>query len=76
MEGKEFENYVAERLRQVGWTVEATSATGDFGVDLIAEKDGRRVAVQCKRLSHAVGVGPSNKSSLAVRTIIASEQPS
>lgn len=57
MEGKEFENYVAERLRQVGWTVEATSATGDFGVDLIAEKDGRRVAVQCKRLSHAVGVG-------------------
>jgi HJR/Mrr/RecB family endonuclease len=57
MEGREFENYVAERLRQVGWTVEATSATGDFGVDLIAEKDGRRVAVQCKRLSHAVGVG-------------------
>jgi len=31
-------------------------STGDYGVDLIAKKDGLRIAVQCKRLAKAVGV--------------------
>ena len=56
MSGVEFERYVAGRLRRAGWQVEFTSAVGDYGVDLIAEKDGDSVAVQCKRHGKSVGV--------------------
>ncbi|KAA0108354.1 restriction endonuclease [Mycolicibacterium sp. P1-5] len=54
MTGVEFEHYVAAVLRGIGYTVEVTRATGDFGVDLIATKDGIRTAVQCKRQSRVV----------------------
>ena len=54
MAGVEFERYVAAVLRAVGYTVEVTKASGDFGVDLIATKDGVRTAVQCKRQARAV----------------------
>lgn len=54
MAGVEFERYVAAVLRGVGYTVELTRATGDFGVDLIAIRDGIRTAVQCKRQSRVV----------------------
>lgn len=54
MTGVEFEHYVAAVLRGVGYTVELTRATGDFGVDLIATKDGTRTAVQCKRQNRVV----------------------
>jgi restriction system protein len=57
MTGTEFENYVAARLRLAGWTVSMTAATDDFDVDVIAERNGERVAVQCKRLGKVVGVG-------------------
>ena len=56
MTGVEFENYVAARLRRAGWHVDFTAATGDYGVDLIAAKDGKSVAVQCKRYGNPVGV--------------------
>jgi restriction system protein len=56
MSGVEFERYVAGRLRRAGWQVEFTSAVGDYGVDLIAEKDGQSMAVQCKRHGKSVGV--------------------
>jgi restriction system protein len=54
--GTEFEVYVAARLQRAGWHVTFTPASGDYGVDLIGEKDGRSVAVQCKRLGKPVGV--------------------
>lgn len=56
MDGVEFEGYVAARLDRAGWQVTFTPPVGDYGVDLIAEKDGRFVAVQCKRYSKPVGV--------------------
>jgi restriction system protein len=56
MSGAEFEGYVAARLRRAGWQVRFTPAVGDYGVDLIAEKDGQSVAIQCKRLGKSVGV--------------------
>jgi restriction system protein len=56
MTGTEFENYVAARLRRAGWQVTFTAVTGDYGVDLIAEKDGKSVAIQCKRHGNPVGV--------------------
>lgn len=56
MSGVLFEQYVATRLRDAGFPVQTTPASGDFGVDLIISNSGRRVAVQCKRLSRSVGV--------------------
>ena len=54
MTGVEFEHYVAAVLRGVGYEIDFTRATGDFGVDLIATRDGVRTAVQCKRQARAV----------------------
>ncbi|MCI4675764.1 restriction endonuclease [Candidatus Mycolicibacterium alkanivorans] len=54
MTGVEFEHYVAAVLRGRGYSVEFTRATGDFGVDLIATRNGVRTAVQCKRQARAV----------------------
>jgi restriction system protein len=56
MTGTEFESYVAARLQRAGWCVTFTAASGDYGVDLIGEKDRKSVAVQCKRLGKPVGV--------------------
>jgi restriction system protein len=56
MTGTAFEDYVAARLRRAGWQVTFTPLTGDYGVDLIAEKDGKLVAIQCKRHGNSVGV--------------------
>jgi restriction system protein len=56
MTGTEFEDYVAARLRRAGWQVTFTSVVGDYGVDLIGQRDGKSVAVQCKRHGKPVGV--------------------
>ena len=56
MSGVEFEAYVAIRLRRAGWQVRFTPAVGDYGVDLIADKDGQSAAIQCKRHGKTVGV--------------------
>lgn len=56
MSGVEFEEFVAAQLRTRGWGVTRTASAGDYGVDLVAKKDGIRMAVQCKRLAKAVGV--------------------
>jgi restriction system protein len=56
MTGTQFENYVAARLRRAGWQVTFTPAVGDYGVDLIAQRDGKSAAIQCKRYGKPVGV--------------------
>jgi len=57
MEGCEFEQYCAELLRRCGFQeVELTRASGDYGVDILAEKDGVTYAIQCKRYQGPVGV--------------------
>ncbi len=57
MEGREFEYFCAELLEQSGFTeVEVTRGSGDYGIDILAEKDGVTYAVQCKRYTAAVGV--------------------
>jgi restriction system protein len=56
MTGTDFEGYVAARLQRAGWDVTFTPTSGDYGVDLIARRDDRAVAVQCKRLGKPVGV--------------------
>ena len=57
MEGAQFEKYCARLLEKRGFIdVNITKASGDFGVDILAEKDGVTYAIQCKRYTDPVGV--------------------
>lgn len=57
MEGHEFEYFCADLLRDNGFTeVEVTRGSGDYGVDILAEKDGITYAVQCKCHTDPIGI--------------------
>ena len=53
--GVDYENYVESLLLSGGFEVARTPTTGDQGVDLVAEKNGIRIAIQCKYYSKPVG---------------------
>jgi uncharacterized protein len=53
--GEDYERYCAEILDAAGWKTRLTKGSGDQGVDIIAELNGRRVALQCKFYSKTVG---------------------
>ena len=56
LNGWDFEKYTASLLKKIGYTkINVTSGSGDFGADIIAEKDGIRCAIQCKRFNNSVG---------------------
>ena len=57
MEGHEFEYFCADLLKDNGFTeVEVTRGSGDYGVDILAEKDGITYAVQCKCHTDPIGI--------------------
>ena len=57
MEGHDFEFFCADLLERRGFVdVEVTRSSGDYGVDVLAEKDGVTYAIQCKRYDGPVGV--------------------
>ncbi|PHM54627.1 hypothetical protein Xhom_02573 [Xenorhabdus hominickii] len=55
MSPSEYEGYCADILNSNGWQARTTSLSGDQGVDVIAEKDGLCIAIQCKKYSSPVG---------------------
>jgi len=56
LSGPEFEAYVALVLRDNGFRrVELTAGSGDQGVDILAERNGKRYAIQCKNYEGVVG---------------------
>jgi len=59
MPPEDFEKYVADVFRRLGHTVKVTGGAYDGGVDIIAEKNGIKFHIQCKRYSsrNEVGVG-------------------
>jgi HJR/Mrr/RecB family endonuclease len=54
MDGREFEARVAELLELLGYDRVEQTSYYDKGADILASKDGLRVAVQVKRWSHPV----------------------
>ena len=54
MNGKEFENFVAKLFSKMGYVTEVTKHSGDFGVDVIAEKDGKKIGIQAKCYTNSV----------------------
>lgn len=59
MDGKSFEIWCSSLLQKIGFTnVNLTKASGDDGVDLLAEKDSIKYAIQCKCYSNDLGKSP------------------
>lgn len=57
MEGHDFEYFCADLLEKTGFLeVEVTKGSGDYGVDILAEKDGVTYAIQCKCYHSPIGV--------------------
>jgi restriction system protein len=57
MDGYDFEYYCADLLEANGFVeVEVTKSSGDYGIDILAQKDGVTYAIQCKRYNGLVGV--------------------
>lgn len=63
----EYEHYCASLLSKAGWETNVTQSSGDQGVDVIAVKEGIKIAVQCKLYGLPVG----NK---AVQEVFAAKQ--
>lgn len=51
----EFEHFCAAELQTIGWDARVTKTSGDQGSDIIAEKDGIRIVLQCKLYHRPVG---------------------
>ena len=56
MSGREFEEWVAQLYRKLGYTVQLTPQSNDFGADLIVKREGKMNAIQTKRYKNKVGV--------------------
>lgn len=57
LDGIQFENLCCELLHALGYEkISKTRTTGDFGLDIICEKDGKRYGIQCKCYSNTIGL--------------------
>jgi restriction system protein len=56
MDGIQFEYYLKELYLSKGYEVEVTSASGDYGADLLLNDGAKKVVVQAKRYSKDVGI--------------------
>ena len=57
LSGGQFEDLLQNILPHLGFTIiERTRKTGDFGADIIANRDNKRFAIQAKRYNRAVGI--------------------
>lgn len=64
MKGEEFEDFLATCFKRVGYHVDRTPRTNDFGADLILVKNRQKTVVQVKRYKKNVG-------STAVQEVVA-----
>ena len=56
LDGLAFESYIGKLLVKLDYrNVKVTKASGDYGIDVLAEKDGIKYAVQCKNYQSPLG---------------------
>jgi len=48
MDGQEFEKFLALLFSKIGYSTELTKVSGDQGIDIIAEKNGKKIGIQAK----------------------------
>lgn len=53
----DFEDFIADLMRALGYTVHTTPRSGDHGADVIASKGAERLAIECKRYAATTSVG-------------------
>ncbi len=58
MSGPQFEHFMADVMRGRGYQVRVLGGSGDQGVDVIAQRGGERIAIQCKLYHRPVGNKP------------------
>jgi hypothetical protein len=54
---QEFENAIAELFRKLGYQVKQTPYSNDGGKDAIAEKNGEKILIECKRYAANNSIG-------------------
>lgn len=54
--GLSLEKAVLKLYRVIGYAVSETSATGDFGIDILAQSNTEKIGIQCKNYAATVGV--------------------
>lgn len=57
MDPFQFEHYIANLFRRLGYAAKVTARSVDIGVDVLLKKDGKRAVVQCKRYGAEKCVG-------------------
>jgi restriction system protein len=57
MTGIEFENFVGELYKAMGYKTEVTQASNDYGADVIVTKDQIKTVIQVKNYKNPVGLG-------------------
>ena len=53
----EFEHFISKLFKAMGYKTTVTKKTGDYGVDVIAEKDNDKIAIQVKKYNLGNPVG-------------------
>lgn len=57
MQGSDFESFLSIMFSKRGFKVnKVASSAGDYGADLIVEKNGNKIAIQAKRYKGVVGI--------------------
>lgn len=56
MTGQEFEQFLQQLFKALGYTAALTPSTGDYGADLVLNKQGETTVVQAKRYKKSVGI--------------------
>ncbi len=65
MDPLQYEIHCAQLLQTAGWVTQATPKTGDQGADIVAERHGTSLVVQCKLYSSNVGNGAVQEAAAA-----------
>ena len=73
MEGYEFEEYLKSMFFYLGYAVEVTKKSRDYGADLVLVKDGAKIIVQAKRYNKTVGSKAVSEAVGALKHYLASE---
>lgn len=56
MDGFQFEYYLEQLFKSQNYKTEVTASRGDYGADLVLQKNGQKIVVQAKRYSKPVGI--------------------
>lgn len=72
-DGVQFEYYLKALFKSLGFNVQMTATTGDFGADLILKRNDKKIVVQAKRYSKSVGIKAVQEVISAVKLYEANE---